>query len=230
MFDSTCGAGFGSATAGFSGATAGGDTTAGAFDTSLTGFNDVFVTKLNAAGTGLVYSTYLGGTGTAVGDQGNGIAVDALGSTYVTGMTESADFPTTLGAFDTTLGGFRDVFVSKLDPTGSALVYSTYLGGIGAEGSGGIVLDAAGSAYVGGVAGSADFPTTLGAFDTTFAGGTDAFVTKLNLAGTALVYSTYLGGSGFELGSFDRDLVGVKLACTLDRQPLAERHREGTGE
>ncbi|WP_332760930.1 DUF7948 domain-containing protein [Pseudarthrobacter sp.] len=176
-------------------------TTVGAHDTSLTGFNDVFVTKLNTAGTALVYSTYLGGTGTAVGDQGNGIALDALGSAYVTGMTESADFPTTLGAFDTTLGGFRDVFATKLDPTGSALAYSTYLGGSGAEGSGGIVVDAAGSAYVGGLTPSADFPTTLGAFGTTFNGGFDAFVTKLNLAGTGLVYSTYVGGSGFEFGT-----------------------------
>src|SRR5438445_442142 len=175
-------------------------------------FNDVFVTKLNVTGTALAYSTYLGGGG---GDEGFGIAVDAAGSAYVTGCTGSADFPT-LGAFQATFGGgFSDGFVTKFDPGGSALVYSTQLGGLGFDEGRAIAVDKDGNAYVTGLTGSGNFPTTPGAVQTTFAGGgivivagcrnplffdADAFVTKLNATGTALAYSTYLGGHGFEEG------------------------------
>ena len=208
------------------------------------------MTKLDATGAALVYSTYLGGSGATT--RGIGIAVDGAGSAYVTGLTDSADFPTTAGAFDTTYngGGRRlrdeagrerrrprllhlpgrkrastaayaiavdgagsayvtgdtgsanfpttagrlrhdlerrpDAFVTKLDANGAALGYSTYLGGSGADDGYGIAVDGAGSAYVTGVTDSADFPTTAGAFDTTFNGGTDAFVTKLDASGAAL--------------------------------------------
>jgi Big-like domain-containing protein/beta-propeller repeat-containing protein len=177
-------------------------TTAGAFDTSFNGGTfDVFVTKLNPAGSSLVYSTYLGGGGN---DQSFSIALDAAGHAHVTGFTSSADFPTTVGAFDTTLNGAGsfDVFVTKLDAAGSALAYSTYLGGNGNDEGFGIVLDVVGNAYVAGFTTSANFPTTVGAFDTSFNGGVvDAFVTKLNTAGSApLLYSTYLGGSGDDRG------------------------------
>jgi len=160
------------------------------------GGSDAFVSKLDAAGSALLYSTYLGGSGS---DSGYGIAVDTLGNAYVTGETRSTDLPTTPGAIQTTYGGscvncVGDAFVTKLDATGSALVYSTYLGGSSGDEGFGIAVDAAGSAYVTGGTGSADFPTTAGAFQTTYGGG-DAFVTKLNATGTALVYSTYLGGS-----------------------------------
>ena len=173
-------------------------TTPGAFSTTFTGASygvgDAFVTKLNAAGSALVYSTFLGGSGS---DYGQGIAVDDSGNAYVTGATLSADFPTTPGAFDTTYHGTGDAFVTKLNAAGTALVYSTFLGGSGADGGSGIAVDAAGNAYVAGATFSADFPTTPAAFDTTYNGGVgDAFVTKLNVAGTALVYSTFLGGSG----------------------------------
>ncbi|TMI08125.1 MAG: hypothetical protein E6H40_12740 [Betaproteobacteria bacterium] len=166
------------------------------------GDGDAFVSKLDAAGSALLYSTYLGGSGA---DAGYGIAVDTLGNAYVTGETRSTDFPTTPGAIQTTYGGscmncVGDAFVTKLDATGSALVYSTYLGGSSGDEGFGIAVDAAGSAYVTGGTGSADFPTTAGAFQTTYGGG-DAFVTKLNATGTALVYSTYLGGSGNDYGS-----------------------------
>ena len=149
---------------------------------------------------GLLYSTYLGGNNS---DLGNPIAVDAAGSAYVTGETESNDFPTTAGAFDTSFNGNNDAFVTKLNATGSALVYSTYLGGSGDDRGHGIALDA-GNAYVTGETESTNFPTTLGAFDTSFNGNVDAFVTKLNATGSApLLYSTYLGGStadrGFEI-------------------------------
>src|SRR5204862_384833 len=170
----------------------------------VVGAADAVVTKLNPTGSALVYSTYLGGSSS---DAGYGIAVDAAGNAYVTGGTGSTDFPTTIGAFQTTKGGgFRDAFVTKLNPTGSALVYSTYLGGSGDDYGEGIKLDTPGNAYVTGGTGSTDFPTTAGAIQTTFGGGGgfgcggDAFVTKLNPTGSALVYSTYLGGSGNDYG------------------------------
>ncbi len=201
-------------------------TTAGAFQLASAGLTDAFVTKLNAAGNMLVYSTYLGG-GNA--DVGNAIAVDGAGNAYVTGSTASADnpgtpgvdegFPTTVGAFQTTIGNpgstNTDAFVTKLNTTGTALVYSTYLGGSAADIGNGIAVDGAGNAYVTGSTASADnpgtpgvdegFPTTVGAFQTTIGNpgstNTDAFVTKLNTTGTALVYSTYLGGSAADIGN-----------------------------
>jgi hypothetical protein len=171
-------------------------TTAGAFDTSANGNVDVFVTKLNAAGSAVVYSTYVGGLGR---DEGLAIAVDGAGSAFVTGITLSSNFPTTNGAFDKILNSF-DAYVTKLKPDGSELVYSTYLGGTGTEQGFGIAVDAAGNAHVTGVTTSTSFPTTVGAFSTTFNGNIDAFVTKLNATGSALVYSTFLGGSGDDRG------------------------------
>src|SRR5438093_28989 len=151
----------------------------------------------------LVYSTYLGGSSF---DEGYAIAVDAAtGNAYVTGYTDSPSFPTTPGAFQTTFkGGSGDVFVTQLNDSGSALVYSTYLGGNGFDLGFGIAVDSMGSAYVTGSTGSTDFPTTPGAFQTGIGGPAegpnDAFVTKLNPTGSGLVYSTYLGGNGFDRG------------------------------
>jgi len=174
-------------------------TTLGAFDTTVNGSFDAFVTKLNPAGSGLVYSTYLGGSG---GEGDIVVAVDSAGAAYVTGATQSADFPTTAGAFDTTFnGGARDAFVTKLNPLGSGPAYSTYLGGSGGDGGLGVAVDSLGAAYVTGSTDSANYPTTAGAFDTTFNGSSDAFVTKLNPAGSSpLLYSTYLGGTGPDAG------------------------------
>ena len=160
-----------------------------------------FLTKFNPQGSALVYSTYLGGSGY---DLGNGIAVDSLGSAYVSGSTESTDFPVTPGAFQTacgggTTGGCYDAFVTKFNPQGSALVYSTYLGGSGNDYNPNIAVDSSGNAYVTGTTQSTDFPVTPGAFQTTCGSARhceNAFVTKLNPTGSALVYSTYLGGSG----------------------------------
>jgi beta-propeller repeat-containing protein len=171
-------------------------TTAGAFDTGSNGGYDAFVTKLDSSGSGLAYSTYLGGTGY---DQGNGIAVDGAGSAYVTGYTNSP-FPTTAGAFDTSFNGAYDAFVTKLDSSGASLAYSTYLGQTAFDQGNDIAVDGAGSAYVTGYFTTAGFPTTAGAFDTSFNGGFDAFVTKLDSAGAALVYSTYLGGTSDDDG------------------------------
>jgi len=148
----------------------------------------------------LVYSTYLGGS--TGNDQGNGIAVDSTGSAYIVGATASTNFPTTATAFQKTFnGGTTDVFVTKLNPTGSALVYSTYLGGTVGDAGMSIAVDNSGNAYITGQAGSNNFPTTAGVVQAAFGGGTsDAFVTKLNSTGSALTYSTYLGGSGLDVG------------------------------
>ena len=176
--------------------------TAGAFQKTFGGgYGDAFVTKLDPTGSALIYSTYLGGADSdAAGNPG--LAVDASGSAYVTSETVSTDFPITAGAFQATLSGYQNAFVTKLDPTGSALVYSTYLGGSITDWTQAIAVDADGNAYVTGVTTSTDFPTTAGAVQTSFGGGrNDAFVVKLNPAGSALVYSTYLGGSGKEAGS-----------------------------
>ncbi|MGD0075341.1 MAG: SBBP repeat-containing protein [Candidatus Binataceae bacterium] len=149
---------------------------------------------------GLVYSTYLGGSGTVFGsgDTGYAIAVDSTGAAYATGMASSADFPTTAGAYQRANNGFANAFVTKLNPAGTALVYSTYLGGSDDDYGVSIAVDSSLSAYVTGFAWSSNFPTTSGAFQTiNNANGTapNAFVTKLKSDGTALIYSTYLGGS-----------------------------------
>jgi Beta-propeller repeat len=167
------------------------------------GPTDVFVTKINAAGSAFAYSTHIGGN---ADDEGMAIAVDASGSAYVTGETESVDFPTTPGAYSTkcfsvpTPGRMReicaggDVFVSKLSPDGSKLVYSTYVNGTGFEAGRGIAVDAAGSAYVVGLTTSLDFPL-VSPLQKGFGGGNfDAFIFKLSPDGSALVYSSTLGG------------------------------------
>jgi hypothetical protein len=146
----------------------------------------------------IVYSTYLGGCD---GDSGSGIAVDSAGSAYVSGMTESFDFPTK-NPFQPHNNGYpysSNAFVTKFDPTGQALVYSTYLGGSGTDGASGIAVDSSGHAYVTGSTESTDFPTKnpfLPHLRCSFDGCSNAFVTKFDPTGTALVYSTYLGGSG----------------------------------
>jgi Beta-propeller repeat len=159
------------------------------------GQEDAFVAKINPTGSALVYSTYLGGSNV---EEGDGIAVDSAGNAHVTGVTGSNDFPTK-NPLQPANGGYWDTFVAKLNPSGSALVYSTYLGGNYYDQGRGIALDSSGKACVTGQTSSTDFPTTPGAFQTVCSGGTacvgDVFVAKMNAAGSALVYSTYLGGS-----------------------------------
>jgi hypothetical protein len=216
------------------------------------GKTDVFVTKLNPSGTGLVYSTFIGGTAsdTANGialdsagnayvtgntnstdfpvtvnqftagehafvlrlgttgnivystalagdglDIGNAIATDASGAAYVAGVTFSTNFPVTAGSYKTTASGGGDAFVAKLSSTGQ-VSYATYLGGISYDFATALAVDALGNAFVGGNTMSTDFPVTPGAYASAFAGVEDAFVVKLNPAGSSLVYATYLGGSG----------------------------------
>ncbi len=244
-------------------------TTPGAFQPHWDAGWSTFVTKLNPTGTALAYSTYLGGSGqgavlTGMSQEGTGIAVDAGGNAYVSGWTGASDFPTTPGALQFPGTASCCGFVSKLNPTGSALVYSSvlgqalfittitvdaagnaYLAGFNLAGQfpltpgafddggngwlaklnasgtdlvyaahvtvgGKLAVDADGNTYFAGGTSSPDFPTTPGALQKVFAGGdpfdecgydSDAFVTKLNAAGTALIYSTYLGGKGDDLAS-----------------------------
>jgi hypothetical protein len=162
---------------------------------------DAFVTKLNPAGSALVYSTYLGGSGNnfySGDDVGVGIAVDSAGNAYVTGWTQSQNFPTA-NAFQGTIGGpgYDDAFVTKFNAAGSALVYSTYLGGSNTDEGVGVAIDSAGNAYITGLTRSTNFPTA-NAFQGMNHGDYDAFVTKINAAGSGLVYSTYLGGSALD--------------------------------
>jgi hypothetical protein len=171
--------------------------TGGALQTSFPGiFQTVaFVAKLNSTGSGLIYTTFLGGTGLNAGDSANAIAVDSLGNAYVAGTTGSTNFPVTAGAAATTLSGPTDGFVTKLNPTGTALVYSTFVGGTAQESIAGIAIDSSGDAFIAGSTGSTNFPVTVGAPQLTLKSANDAFVAKLNPAGSKLLYATYLGGT-----------------------------------
>ena len=152
------------------------------------GGHNAFITKLSPLGTTLVYSTYLGGSAR---DDGRGIAVDSSGNACVTGQTFSSNFPTQ-NAYQGSIGGLRDAFITKLSPSGTALVYSTYLGGSQNDNGTGIAVDGSGNAYVTGDTGSEDFPTK-NAYQPEGSGG-DVFVTKVASSGS-VVYSTYLGAT-----------------------------------
>jgi hypothetical protein len=160
------------------------------------GQRSAFVTKMAWNGRSVIYSTYFGGTNCSETFP-TGIRVDGSGNSYITGSTDCTDLPVTSAAYQGNYGGNVDDFVAKLNATGTALVYSTYLGGSGTEKAGGIAIDSAGNAYITGETASADFPTTSGAFQTAKpASGSApaAFVTKLSPDGSSLVYSTFLGG------------------------------------
>jgi gliding motility-associated-like protein len=181
--------------------------TSGAFQTSLPANYGALVTKLNAAGSALLYSGLLGGSS---GNYGYGIAIDPAGNAYVTGETGSwinssptyTDFPLTPGAFDMNFGqcGWKG-FITKIDPSGTSIVYSSLLGGQGVCNQTGpdkgmaVAVNAAGEAFVAGVTTSSNLFTTPGAYDQSFNGGSDAFVIRLNAAGTNAIYCTFYGGS-----------------------------------
>ncbi|MCG3209295.1 MAG: hypothetical protein FOGNACKC_02916 [Anaerolineae bacterium] len=187
-------------------------TTPGVVDTNFgSGVSEGFVVKVNPAGSQKLYATLLGGDSDR--DWGSGIAVDAAGNAYITGATASTDFPATFGSADTICGNgmpgncisggttwIFDAFVAKLNPTGMALIYATYLGGNLDDQGRAIAVDASGQAYVTGSTASPDFPHTANAVDESYNNGGDAFVVKVNPAGTAWGYATYLGGTFIDVG------------------------------
>ena len=162
---------------------------------SNAGSSDVFVAKINSAGSALSYSTYLGGGGN---DYAKGIAVDGSGNAYVTGYTASTNFPIK-NPLQSSNAGSNDAFIAKINSAGSALTYSTYLGGSSNDYGEGIAVDSSGNAYITGYTDSTSFPTK-NPIQASKAGLWDAFVSKINSAGSALTYSTYLGGSSYEYG------------------------------
>jgi uncharacterized repeat protein (TIGR01451 family) len=165
---------------------------------------DAFVAKLDRTGRELLYSTYLGGSGD---DAATGLAIDEAGNVYVTGRTASLNFPAAGGGL-VRRGSGNDVFVAKLAPTGSSLVFASVLGGAGDDTARAIAVDASGAVYVTGSTDSSDYPTQIPLQISSGAGNEDAFVTKLNAGGTALVYSTYLGGSDRDVG------LGIEVTPT----------------
>ncbi|MGH9843055.1 MAG: SBBP repeat-containing protein, partial [Blastocatellia bacterium] len=203
-----------------------------AFQPDNRGLGDAFVARINPAGSQLVYSSFLGGAGT---DEAAGIAIDSTGNAYVVGNTASGDF-NTRNPLQPTNRGFQDAFVSKVDLNGTQLLYSTYLGGNRNDIGNGIAVDASGAAYVTGSTASPNFPLQ-NALQATYGGGDfDAFVSKINTAGAALVYSTYLGGALGDVGnaiavdSFGNSYVtGVTASGNFPlRNPIQPDNRGGS--
>ncbi|MHC4463816.1 MAG: dockerin type I domain-containing protein [Planctomycetota bacterium] len=172
-------------------------TTPGAYDTAGSGnnSNDGFVAKIAPDGKSIIWSTYLHGTAR---DDVYGVYAETNGFVYAVGWTRSSDFPTTPGAYDRSHNGDMDVFVTKFEPDGTSLVYSTFFGGSGTDQCrGGMDLDEEGAIHLSGYTDSTNFPTTSGAIQQTFKGGYgDAFVAKLSADGSSLLFSTYLGSTG----------------------------------
>ena len=179
-----------------------------AFDPTYNGGCDVFIVKVNPYGSALVYASFLGGSNK---DFGEGIAVDASGTAFITGITYSPNFPTTSGAFDPTCGTdgkcnydgsyyYSDAFMVRVNISGSALVYASFLGGSDDDWGNENAVDASGAVYITGGTCSSNFPTP-GAFDPSYNGGCDAFVAKVNPSGSALVYASFLGGSDIDWGN-----------------------------
>jgi hypothetical protein len=174
-------------------------TTLGAYDTTFNGVSDAVLFKLSADGSTLLFSTFLGGSSSEEVWEKTRLGLDPTGNIYVTGHTYSTDFPTTAGAYDETHNspGKRDVFVTKFNPTATTLMYSTLLGGSDRDQGMGMTVNTSGEAYIVGYTHSANYPTTVGAYDETHnGGGRDVYVTKLNAVGSGLVYSTVIGGTG----------------------------------
>ncbi|MBU4032894.1 MAG: SBBP repeat-containing protein [Candidatus Thermoplasmatota archaeon] len=188
-------------------------TTPGALANRSNGDSDAFVTKLSQTGDYLVYSTYLGGSGS---EKGTALTVDADGNAYVAGTTRSSNFPVTAGAINIINSSNDNVFVTKLAGSGNAQLYSAVFGGSGPDTVSGIAIDSQGNAHVAGDTLSKDFPTVGGAFDETPNGGSDIFAAKLNVSGGSFLYSTYLGGS--------RDDVCGGLALDADGNAFITGH------
>src|SRR2546429_19417 len=183
-------------------------------------YTTLFRSKINPSTSGqtsLTYSTYLGGNGS---DEGFGIAVDSSGSAYVTGLTYSTDFWTTSGAFQKTLNGAQNAFISKLNAVGSALVFSTLLGGSDHDQGSAVSLDSGSNVYVAGKTQSVNFPVTSDAFRSSSQTANDAFVTKLNSDASSLIFSTYLGGTNLNIATgIAVDAAGSAYVTGFTRSP-----------
>lgn len=198
-------------------------TTPGAYDRTLGGSYDAFVARFSADGSSLLWATYVGGT---LEDRAFDLDLDDAGRAIVVGHTYSSDFPTTPGCLDRTLGGSRDAFVFALSPAGNSLAWSTYLGGAGNERAHWVRIDSSGRPVLAGDTGSADFPVTPGAFDTSLGGYQDGYAARLSASGDALLYATYVGGlaydsvNGVALDSAERVLLtGVTTSSDFPVSP-----------
>jgi len=209
--------------------------TPGAFQTRRKGQNDAALVKLKPDGTGLVFSTLLGGSDT---EGSMGVRVDREGNIYWTGHTRSADFPLTPGAAQSKLGGQSDAFLAKLSPNADRLIYATYLGGSGNEfAEHQLDLAPDGSVLLTGAAGSPNFPTTENAFQRVLKGKSNGFLTKLSPDGRRFVFSTLFGGSGTDFWlmptrNADRNifLVGQTSSRDLPVTPDALQRAYGGGQ
>ncbi|MFC1558801.1 SBBP repeat-containing protein, partial [candidate division KSB1 bacterium] len=168
-------------------------TTSGAFDESHNGDYDAFAVKLNSSGNTLIYSTYIGGSSYDVSI--TGIAIDISGNIYIGGQTASSNFPVTSGAYDESYNDGYDGFIIKLNPSGSALIFSTFLGGSQSESAGYININSSGNIITSSSTASSDFPITPGAYDENHNGSADVFITIFNPDGDSIIYSTFIGGS-----------------------------------
>jgi hypothetical protein len=204
--------------------------TRGALQPANRGSNDAFVAKIDATGEGLAYSTYVGGSGE---DYAYALAVDSSGSVYVTGNTKSLDFPVQNALYSTNQG-VSDAFVAKLNDSGSAMVYCTYLGSSGYDYGYGIAVDGAHNAYVVGSTDASTFPTVQALQN--YGGSIDAFLTKLSDNGSALLFSTYLGGrdadygEGIALNSASRFVLGVTFSASFPTSDPVQDANQGGGD
>lgn len=185
--------------------------TTGAYSTTFNGgTSDVFISKFDSAGSSLVYSTFIGGSGNNTNiDVGSDILVDDSGYAVVCGYTTSPDFPATANAFQKSLNGDKDVFILKMNPSGSKLIYSTFIGGTGTDACTKMVAGKNNSIFFTGTTNSTDFPVTTDAYNLYNNGNDDAFITQINDSGSKLLYSSFLGGGAFdEGGDIDLDSNG----------------------
>jgi hypothetical protein len=185
--------------------------TVGAYDISYNGGNsDAIETKINNNGTALIFSTFLGGSSW---DFASAIKLDNNGNSYIDGFTTSSNFPISLNAYDNTYNNNSDAFVAKLDPNGASLVYSSYIGGTSADSLNAISLDNDMNVTITGLTKSTNFPVSPGAYDVSFNGISDVFVSKINADASGLIYSTFLGGSSYDQGYsiYDDNFGGIYI-------------------